>query len=132
MMRDVAPSASFYRITIGPTDVVWIMHTDRTSKYKANSELEYWQGLFGELARLETIAGGEDLVVRHMAQAIQAMSKDGSGVRHATLVELGFAADVVSRRFPDAMALVTASMPQQEGERLPENVVRLVLRGRAP
>lgn len=126
MNRDVAPRAKFFRITVGVSDVVWLMHFDRSSPYAAERELIYWRGLFGDLARLETIDAGEDLVVRHMAQAIQHLSVDGSGVRPDALIRLGFAADVVARRFSDALALVVASLPQSEDEPLPANVVRLV------
>lgn len=131
MMRNVAPSAAFYRITIGPADTVWLMHKDRTSRASAENELIYWQGLFGPLAKLEELEGGEDLVVRHMAQAIQTLSKDGSGVTRDDLRAYGFAADVVARRFTDALDLVAASMPQEEAAPIPSNVVRLLRNPRA-
>lgn len=131
MIRDVAPKARFYRITIGPGDCVWIMHEDRTSKMRAEQELAYWRGLFGDLARLELLDGGEDLVVRHMAHAIQTLAKDGCGVTRAMMTDLGFASDVVARRFADALALVTASMPQEDMQAIPSNVVRLIRPPRA-
>lgn len=128
MTRCVAPASKFYRIVIGQADCVWVMHYDRVTHAGAERELAYWKGLFGDLARLETIDSGEDIVVRHMAQAIQSLSLDGCGVRREQLLGMGFATDVVARRFSDALALVTASLPQTDNEPLPENVVRLILK----
>ncbi len=130
-MRNVAPASDFYRITVGDGDVVWLMHVDRTSRSSAENELAYWQGLFGDRARLDTLTGGEDIVVRHMALAIQSIARDGCGVTRDLLLGLGFAADVVARRYTDALALVTASVPQTEAEPLPSNVVRLLPKPRA-
>lgn len=131
MMRDLAPAAMFYRITVGPADVVMLVQMDRVSRAWVEREFFYWQGLFGDLARLDVLTCGEDIVVRHMATAIQSLSKDGAGVTPAVMMQMGFAADVVARRFADALALVIASLPQEPREALPDTVVRLIQRPEA-
>jgi hypothetical protein len=128
------PAARFWAVTVCGTNTVWLAHVDRASRADAQREYDYWRGLLGPLVTLEILDGGAEVMVAHMAIAIQTLSKDGSGVTPARIVAYGFAPDAVARHFTAAAQLVAASLPQEEEEHAPasrpDNVVRLIPRSR--
>lgn len=115
--RDVAPRDVFHRIAIGDR-VLFICHVDRASPGQVERELTYWNGLFPGAVEYDLADGGSDFVLMQMVVAIADLHPDGVGVMPVHLVQLGFAADVVARRFAEAKAFVT-----QQAER-PANVVQ--------